>query len=766
MALLLPLYLVLLAGYVADARAQRDVEITNAVALAQLTASVVEGFRSDLEGTLLATTLGLGDRFRPLDQASVGPYLDRLVAEYPSLRALFLTDPRGRVIAAQANAGIGTDVSSRPYLQALLAGAEVVWTGGLAGTQSGQATVVHARAVRTADGVVGGYLAAAFQPRAFVERLPVTLAPDAQIVLLDERGQVLFASEGSTLNSLDDLSTLPLVRQALRGSIVRIRGDAIPRDAEPQYGALVPVGRSGWVMGYTRPLGMFEASLRQRLAQQAVATTLVLLLATAVTGYLTRRLLRPLGALVDAAGAVARGERAHVGALAGDADIQALATAMDSMSRAVTEREDALRDEARVVDTLRQIGETLAAELDLEKLVQAATDAATDVSGAEMGAFFYNVHDERGESMTLYTLSGVRQSAFERFPMPRNTAVFGPTFRGEGVVRLDDVTSDSRYGHNPPYAGMPEGHPPVRSYLAVSVTSRSGEVLGGLFFGHSEAGIFSERAERLVKGIAAQAAIALDNARLYREAQDAVRLRDEFLSIASHELRTPLAAIKGTAQVALRAHARGKLDDERVGRSLNTIARATERGARLAADLLDVARLRSGRMPMERQPLDLAGLLRDLASSYRDQWEGQRGLVFTDDANPAPPVEVLGDRDRLSQVFSNLLDNAAKYSPEGSPVEVSLRADADGVLVSVSDKGIGFSGASSGSDALFEPFGRAANAVSQHIQGLGLGLYISRQIVEAHDGRIVATSEGEGQGATFSVWLPTVKARQEAVLVA
>jgi PAS domain S-box-containing protein len=153
------------------------------------------------------------------------------------------------------------------------------------------------------------------------------------------------------------------------------------------------------------------------------------------------------------------------------------------------------------------------------------TDAATEVSGAAFGAFFYNVLDEHGEAYTLYSLSGVPREAFGGFPMPRNTEVFGPTFRGEGILRSDDITQDPRYGRNAPRRGMPKGHLPVRSYLAVPVTSRSGEVLGGLFFGHPDAGVFTERSERLVAGIAAQAAIAIDNARLYQAAQREIATR-------------------------------------------------------------------------------------------------------------------------------------------------------------------------------------------------------------------------------------------------
>jgi PAS domain S-box-containing protein len=171
-------------------------------------------------------------------------------------------------------------------------------------------------------------------------------------------------------------------------------------------------------------------------------------------------------------------------------------------------------------ETLNRIGRTLTAELDLERVVQAVTDAATEVSGAQFGAFFYNVKNEAGESYMLYSLSGVPREAFAGFPMPRNTAVFEPTFSGRGSVCSDDITRDPRYGKSAPHHGMPKGHLPVKSYLAVPVISRSGEVLGGLFFGHSEPAVFGERAERLVAGIASQAAIAIDNARLYRSLQD------------------------------------------------------------------------------------------------------------------------------------------------------------------------------------------------------------------------------------------------------
>jgi len=184
----------------------------------------------------------------------------------------------------------------------------------------------------------------------------------------------------------------------------------------------------------------------------------------------------------------------------------------------ITERKSALvalRESEEELRILHRVGATLASELDLKKLVQTVTDAGRELSQAEFGAFFYNDLDEAGEKYLLYTLSGVPEEAFSNFPMPRNTDVFAPTFRGGRPVRVADVREDPRYGKNPPHHGIPAGHLPVRSYLAVPVISRSGEVIGGLFFGHSRVGVFTERAERLVEGIAKQAAITIDNARLF-----------------------------------------------------------------------------------------------------------------------------------------------------------------------------------------------------------------------------------------------------------
>ena len=199
--------------------------------------------------------------------------------------------------------------------------------------------------------------------------------------------------------------------------------------------------------------------------------------------------------------------------------------------------EEALRRQTERLETLDQIAKALASDLDTERVVQVVTDSATALTGAKFGAFFYNVTDAEGEHYLLYALSGAPRAAFEKFGLPRNTAIFGPTFRGEGVIRSDDIRKDPRYGKSAPHFGMPKGHLPVVSYLAMPVISRSGRVVGGLFFGHDQPGVFTAESEDLVAGIAAHAALAVDNAMLLQTAQSEIEQRKRAESMQAAQRR-------------------------------------------------------------------------------------------------------------------------------------------------------------------------------------------------------------------------------------
>jgi len=432
-----------------------------------------------------------------------------------------------------------------------------------------------------------------------------------------------------------------------------------------------------------------------------------------------------------------------------------------------------LREQREVIETVNRVGQTLAAELDLHKLVQTVTDAATEISGAHFGSFFYNVLDEKGASYMLYTLSGVPRQAFAHFPMPRATDLFGPTFRGEGTIRIDNVELDPRYGKNSPYFGMPEGHLPVTSYLAVPVVSRSGEVVGGLFFGHPDAGVFTERVARVVEGLAAQAAVAVDNAslydaaqraraeaeqvaeekqRLYVEAQESNRLKDEFLATVSHELRTPLTAILGWAHL-LRT---GQTVDEKMAKALETIERNARAQAQLIDDLLDVSRIITGKIRIDVRPVDPNSFIEAAVEAVRPAAEAKG--VRLQRIMDTGVVTVSGDPVRLQQVVWNLLSNAIKFTPKGGRVQVRLERVNSHIEIGVSDTGPGI--VPEFLPYVFDRFRQADGRTTRQHGGLGLGLSIVRHLVELHGGTVRAESPGEGQGATFTVLLPVAPVYQ------
>jgi PAS domain S-box-containing protein len=429
--------------------------------------------------------------------------------------------------------------------------------------------------------------------------------------------------------------------------------------------------------------------------------------------------------------------------------------------------EAALHEERRILEILNETGKLLASQLDLQSVVQAVTDAATKLSGAEFGAFFYNVTDENGDALLLYTLSGAPREAFAGFGNPRATAVFGPTFRGGPPIRLDDVLADPRYGTMAPDFGMPKGHLPVRSYLAVAVKSRSGEVIGGLFFGHSQTGVFTERAERLVSGVAAQAGIAIDNARLYEAAQRAADertalleseraarsaaerlsdVKDEFLATLSHELRTPLNAILGWSQV-LRT---GRKNEADIVRGLQTIERNARVQAQLIEDLLDMSRINSGKLLLEIGTVDPAAVIDAAIEMVRPAAE-DKGIRLSRDFDP--DVRALpADSGRLQQVIWNLLSNAIKFTPRDGEAMITTRRAGANLEITVSDTGIGI--APDFLPYLFERFRQGDSSTTRRFGGLGLGLSIVKSLVEMHGGSVSASSQGEGHGTTITVQLP------------
>jgi PAS domain S-box-containing protein len=455
--------------------------------------------------------------------------------------------------------------------------------------------------------------------------------------------------------------------------------------------------------------------------------------------------------------------------------------------------EQALEEERRTLETLNRVGSALVGELDIEKVVQMVTDAGVELTGAQFGAFFYNVTDEAGESYMLYTLSGAERAQFERFGMPRNTAVFAPTFNGEGIVRSNDITKDARYGKNAPHHGMPKGHLPVVSYLAVPVVGRTGDVVGGLFFGHPQPGRFRERHERLMSGIASQAAIAIDNARLFREAQreidqrmkaeqaltalnetlenrvteeinlrsdveDALRQAQKMETVGqlsggiAHDFNNLLQIIHGNLSILEQALPD---DQPKWQRSVGNALKGAERAAALTQRLLAFSR----RQPLDARPIDVNRLIADM-SELLHRTLGETVTVRT---ILKPGLRLASvDRNQLENAILNLAINGRDAMPNGgqliietSDVEIDddyVRKNPDAspgryIRVRVKDSGHGMD-AETLTHAV-EPF----FTTKEVGKGTGLGLSMVYGFIKQSGGHITLQSD-VGSGTTADIYLP------------
>jgi signal transduction histidine kinase len=393
----------------------------------------------------------------------------------------------------------------------------------------------------------------------------------------------------------------------------------------------------------------------------------------------------------------------------------------------------------------------------------------------------------------LYTLSGVPKEDFSNFPMPRNTAVFEPTFAGTSVVCSEDITQDPRYGHAGPHRGMPPGHLPVRSYLAVPVKSRKGEVLGGLFFGHAEPGRFSTLSADRVVGLASQAAVAMDNASLFAAAQhelgerrraeadlqalnatleervataiaervkveEALRQAQKMEAVGqltggvAHDFNNLLTVIIG----GLDTIRRSKPDDAmRRARAVDMALQGAQRAASLTGRLLAFSR----RQPLEPRSLDLNVLVREMTELLHRTLGEQ---VELEAVLSTRLWTIEADQNQLESAILNLAVNARDAMPEGGKLTIETAntaldhsyaaSDAEVipgqyVMICVSDTGAGMEAATV--ERAFEPF----FTTKEVGRGTGLGLSMVYGFVKQSGGHVTIYSE-PGEGTTVKLYFP------------
>jgi PAS domain S-box-containing protein len=368
-------------------------------------------------------------------------------------------------------------------------------------------------------------------------------------------------------------------------------------------------------------------------------------------------------------------------------------------------------------------------------------------------------HAERIEARSATLLHDdmsrhVRQSntfAVEQSPVVAKVLQTG---RPEFYPELPDIALDL-FAHEMAQLGPEQRHPPQSAIVAPLLARQ--RTLGVI----SCISLSTERRYHLadltlVEDLAHRVALALDNAHLYQEVQEAVHVRDQFLSIASHELKTPLTSLLGYSRLLQNLAQRGNLT-EREQRGIRIIAEQANRLSKLINALLDISRIRTGRLSIEQQAVDLTLLARRVVEEVQVVLD-QHMLSISD---PDMALVVQGDSLRLEQVLHNLIQNAIKYSPDGDDIHVQLEQHDRWACIKVIDQGIGIPAAAI--PQMFQPFYRAPNTETQQISGMGIGLYVVREIVTLHGGEVDVVSR-EGEGSTFIIRLPLVAIDETAPL--
>jgi PAS domain S-box-containing protein len=434
--------------------------------------------------------------------------------------------------------------------------------------------------------------------------------------------------------------------------------------------------------------------------------------------------------------------------------------------RDITERlhlEDELQLQAERAQILADAGAFFSSNIDPVWVTQAISERVAEVLGDWAAVILKTPNSNELRVASIYhrdmTSLGMAWSYIYRQPLLVGEGIIGQVLSTGYPAMMSNVASASSGVSQ--QENLTSYHAPtlqLASLLILPLRTRR-EILGALVIAANDPERrMTDDKLPLAEELAERAALAVDNAMLYteqvearRKVEDLSRLKDEFLSIASHELRTPVTSIKGYTQLAKTLIRENDLptSEEYLEIALDQI----DRMSRLILELLDVSRIETGRLEIRREPIPWAEFVREIVTRHHTAVSDRRFHLDV----PNTEAVVVGDGDRLEQVIGNLLENAVKYSPEGSEIFVSVEDRGDQLVTSVCDRGIGIPSDELGQ--VFERFHRGRQVSSTNYGGLGLGLYITKQIVDRHGGSIWVESK-EGTGTTFYFSLPAVKVVQ------
>jgi signal transduction histidine kinase len=416
----------------------------------------------------------------------------------------------------------------------------------------------------------------------------------------------------------------------------------------------------------------------------------------------------------------------------------------------LSERTRALQRSVGELKALGEIGQAVSSTLDLETVLATIVRRAVDLSGMEGGSLWE--YDEEGEAFHLHATHHLPDDVAEALratPLRKGEGVVGRLALTMQPVAVRDIADESSYQSRVRDLLVRRGY---RSILAVPLIS-DGRLLGGLVVNRQVAGDFPPETVGLLQSFATQSALAIQNARLFREIEDkgrqleaASRHKSEFLANMSHELRTPLNAILGFSE-ALAERMFGDINEKQA----EYLADIRESGRHLLSlinDILDLSKIEAGRMELELSEFPLPAALDNTLTLVRERAE-RRGIALVRSIDPRLGAFCADER-KLKQVLLNLLSNALKFTPEGGRVELAAVPRDGNVEISVADTGVGI--APEDQATVFEEF-RQVGAASRKVEGTGLGLAISRKFVELHGGRMWVESE-VGKGSRFAFTIP------------
>ena len=394
----------------------------------------------------------------------------------------------------------------------------------------------------------------------------------------------------------------------------------------------------------------------------------------------------------------------------------------------------------RETETLLAVSRALSSTLDpTETLRRVAREITLALTADMVGAYLADAARENLWAVAGYHVPPALIDTFREFPIPiKNHPAIEEAWANRRSIWTDDMRGDPRVDRETLQRF------PHQSDLFVPIRVKDRPVGGFFVIWWTARRTITEWEIRLLQGISDLAGIFLENAQLYRQAAEANRSKDEFLATLSHELRNPLGAITN----AVAALDRRAVGEEAATRLRQIIRRQTHHLTRLVDDLLDVARATAGKIAVQRQPVDLSEAAGSCLRSLRESGRARRHRVTF----RAESVIVSADPTRLAQIITNLLDNAVKFTPAGGSVDLDVVREGQEAVLRVSDTGIGI-------DPLmlpkvFELFAQAEQPMDRAVGGLGLGLTLSRRLVEMHGGTLTVASDGRGQGAQFTVRLP------------